>query len=50
MWGYVNIDNEIIVDFQFDWAKPFHNGMANVEFAGVKFHIDTTGNCVKNCN
>ncbi len=45
-WGYINNKNEVVIEFIYDWAEPFIDGYAIVEYEGKRLVIDPTGNNV----
>ena len=49
-WGYINKDGEVVIDFQFDWADCFSEGLARVRIGnrntGKWGFVDKTGKIV----
>ncbi len=52
-WGYVNLKNELVIDFRFKEAHPFEDGKARVKYSksewgsGKYRYIDHLGNFVE---
>lgn len=46
LWGYINREGDVVIDFQYDEVEPFNNGLAQVMCKGQKQYIDAQGNCV----
>jgi hypothetical protein len=42
-WGYINLDGELVIPFQYQVAEPFTDGMAYVEGPELRGYIDPTG-------
>ncbi len=42
-WGYMDMTGKVVIDFQFDHASPFHEGLALVTVAGLRGFIDRSG-------
>jgi len=45
-WGYTNLNNQMIVDFIYDWTMQFCNGKAWVKLNEKYNFIDTKGNLI----
>lgn len=45
-WGYINVEGKTAIDFIFDEAEAFSEGLAYVSKDGVTGFIDNTGNIV----
>lgn len=45
-WGFVNVDGELIIDYQYDDALSFANGYAAVCIDGLWGYIDTDNNLI----
>ena len=43
-WGFVNINDSLIIDFNYDFACNFYNGKSYVKNNDTKFYIDSHGN------
>jgi hypothetical protein len=39
-WGYINTSGAIVIKGQYDWAKPFSNGIARVGIITGKPHVE----------
>jgi DNA polymerase-3 subunit epsilon len=48
-WGYIDKDKNIVIDFIFDYANHFSEGLAIIELDGKKGYIDETGKIVIPC-
>ncbi|MBX2842464.1 MAG: TIR domain-containing protein [Flammeovirgaceae bacterium] len=48
-WGYINENKEAVIDFQFDAAEKFNNGLANVVKKKREQIINYNGVCLENC-
>jgi len=42
-WGYVNVERNVVISFQFKYAGPFDQGMARVLLNDKAFFIDKQG-------
>lgn len=45
-WGYIDQSGTIVIQPQFDDAKPFHDGLAVVIDGRTGCHIDKSGGCI----
>lgn len=43
-WGYIDAEGELVIDYQFDEADPFHDGQAIVIINYKKHKVDKQGN------
>lgn len=50
IYGYVNLDGKLVIPLSFEEASDFENGTAEVSRYGIKFRIDTLGDCIENCD
>ena len=51
LWGYINDQGSVIIDFQYSAANGFYNHIARVtDKTGKSFYIDNKGRCVQGCN
>jgi hypothetical protein len=48
-WGYVDLNNKVIVPFQYVTATNFFKYSALVFLNEMEFFIDKQGRCIKNC-
>lgn len=48
-WGYIDLSNNIVIPFQYEYASTFYLDSAEVTLNGIDFFIDTKGRCIKNC-
>lgn len=46
-WGFVDLNNSLIIDFKFDFACNFNNGKAFVILNNEKAYIDKNGNFIE---
>lgn len=49
-WGFVDVDGELIIDYQYDDALSFSNGYAAVCIDGLWGYIDSEGNLIIDAN
>lgn len=48
-WGYVDKEKNVVIDFQFDDAFPFSEGLAVVEMDQKKGFVNRNGNVIIDC-
>jgi hypothetical protein len=48
-WGYVDVNNAIVIPFQYESATTFFQDSALVYINETEFYIDKKGRCIKNC-
>jgi hypothetical protein len=48
-WGYVDVNNNVIIPFQYGTATNFYQDSALVFLNEKEFFIDKKGRCIKNC-
>lgn len=46
LWGYMNVDGEVVIEPRFEFAGNFHEGRADVKLGGRWGFIDTSGELV----
>ena len=44
MWGFVNLDGELVIPYKYHYVRSFHNGLAMVKLSGKWGYIDWLGN------
>ncbi|HCQ73094.1 MAG TPA: hypothetical protein DIT75_06875 [Rikenellaceae bacterium] len=44
MWGFVNLDGELVIPYKYHYVRSFHNGLAMVKLSGKWGYIDWFGN------
>lgn len=44
MWGFVNLDGELVIPYKYHYVRSFHNGLAMVKLRGKWGYIDWFGN------
>jgi len=49
-WGYLDDSLNEVIGLKYDYAEIFSYREAKVVLKGKEIQIDTTGNCIKNCN
>ncbi len=50
IYGYVNLNGELVIPLTYEEASAFENGSAEVVHYGIRFRIDTANNCIDNCD
>ena len=44
MWGFVNLDGELVIPYKYHYVRSFHDGLAMVKLRGKWGYIDWFGN------